>query len=158
MFFILAFTFIIIPALEIYLLFHIGGFIGGFNTFLLVVLTGVLGATMAKAQGLEVYKNLQLNLNQGAIPSKQIMSGLLILAGGLLLLTPGFVTDTLGFLMILPFSRNIFISFLVYLLEQAIKNGHFQVYTNVNGDFSGKKNNARKVGPNTFEAEYRTYD
>jgi UPF0716 protein FxsA len=97
MFGILILLFTLVPALEFYLLFSIGSEIGAANTFGIIILTGVVGAALAKMQGLAILGKLQSELNQGKMPAAEIAHGFIVFGGGLLLLTPGFMTDVLGF-------------------------------------------------------------
>ncbi|TYR82175.1 membrane protein FxsA [Priestia megaterium] len=98
--------FIVIPALEIMLLLYSGKLIGGIPTFLLIIATGILGAYLAKKQGLAIIQKAQRQMSHGEIPSEAIVDGICILLGGLLLLTPGFITDTAGFLLLFPGTRK----------------------------------------------------
>ena len=98
--------FTVLPALELYLLLKIGAVIGAFDTLLLIFVTGVLGATMARREGFAVLAQLSAEAEQGFPSGTRVVEGLLILAGGLLLLTPGVVTDFLGFSLILPLTRR----------------------------------------------------
>ncbi|MEZ4318995.1 MAG: FxsA family protein [Myxococcota bacterium] len=100
----LAFT--IIPALELALLLQIGSWIGPWQTFLIVVVTGTVGAWLAKREGLGVLASLSEELRSGLPPGSRIAEGVLVFAGGLLLLTPGVLTDLAGFLFILPPTRR----------------------------------------------------
>lgn len=102
----LMFLIIVIPALEIGILILSGRAIGPIPTVLLIILTGVIGAWLAKQQGLETLRKAQQQMQFGQIPGLAIIDGLCILIGGVLLLTPGFITDTVGFLLLIPFSRN----------------------------------------------------
>lgn len=97
---------IIVPALEIGLLLFSGRTLGVMATIFLIILTGVLGAYLAKRQGLETIRRVQEELRHGAIPGNAILDGLCILVGGVVLLTPGFITDTIGFLLLFPNTRN----------------------------------------------------
>lgn len=97
--------FTVVPMLELLLLIHVGGIIGLFPTLLLVAGTGVLGVSIAKLQGFLVINRIKNNLNQGQIPTDNMVQGILILVGGGMLLTPGLITDVLGFSFILPFTR-----------------------------------------------------
>lgn len=99
--------FTIIPAVELALLIHVGGYIGAGNTIMIIIFTGVLGAHLARLQGILVIQNIQHSLEKGQIPTDAMMDGLLIFIGGILLLTPGFLTDALGFLLLIPFSRRL---------------------------------------------------
>lgn len=173
MFQILVLLFTVIPAIEIYLLFSIGGQIGGLNTLIVVILTGIIGAGLAKSQGLAIIQKIQGDLNSGAIPTDQFVHGLLVFGGGLLLLTPGFLTDILGISMVFPGTRHAIAVFLKKWFEKAIASGSVQFSTfgagsggfsgnfstqgryNVDEGFQKSQNQTRQVGPDTFEAEFK---
>lgn len=94
--------FLAIPLAEIWLLIRVGGVIGALPTVALVVLTAVLGAALVRHQGLATLQRLQATLGRGETPAIEMVEGVLLLAGALLLLTPGFFTDTLGFACLIP--------------------------------------------------------
>lgn len=100
----LAFT--LIPAIELFLLLQIGSWLGPLPTFLIIVITGTAGAWLAKREGLGVLTSLQAELAQGLPPGSRLAEGFLVLVGGLLLLTPGVLTDLAGFLFIAPPTRR----------------------------------------------------
>jgi UPF0716 protein FxsA len=124
MFGILVLLFTIVPALEIYLLITIGGQIGGLNTIAVVVLTGIVGAALAKSQGLAIINKIQSDLAKGALPADQFMHGLLVFGGGLLLLTPGFLTDILGLSMVIPGTRHLLVGYVKVLIQKGIESGN----------------------------------
>lgn len=126
MFSLLAFLFIVVPALEIYLLFSIGGEIGGLNTFMIVIATGIIGAALAKSQGITILQKMQTEMQKGGLPTNQLIQGLMVFAGGLLLLTPGFLTDIVGFSLVAPGPRHILMVWVKKGLANAAKNGNFQ--------------------------------
>lgn len=97
---------LIVPFVEIYLLLQIGGILGPFPTIFLVVLTAVVGAAMMRRQGLATFQRFQRSLAQGEIPAYEVIEGPLILVGGALLLTPGFITDALGIACLAPSLRR----------------------------------------------------
>ena len=101
-------TFIVIPLVELYFLIEVGQILGAPNTILLVVLTALLGAGIARTQGLQLFTAIRDDLNRGVLPPERLLEAFLVLAGGLLLLTPGFVTDLTGFLLLIPATRRIF--------------------------------------------------
>ena len=98
--------FLLVPLIEIYLLIKIGGVIGAFPTVVLVVLTAVIGAALARHQGLATLQRLQATMARGETPAIEMFEGVLLLTGALLLLTPGFLTDLLGFACLIPLTRR----------------------------------------------------
>lgn len=177
MFQILVLLFTVVPALEIFLLFKVGGSIGAMNTFLIVILTGIVGAALAKSQGLSILMKIQNQVNQGSIPGNEIIQGLMVFAGGLLLLTPGFATDILGFSLVMPGPRHLLVGIVKSAVMRGMKNGnvHFSTfgggqnrqgggfyYSQSNSqssqdDFFGQSSH-QQVDSNTFEAEYTKKD
>ena len=107
--------FICLPTLEIYLLIKVGGHVGAFNTVALIFLTAVIGIYFAKHQSMQTFKSGMVNLYQNKIPIYEMMSGASIAIAALLLIIPGFFTDFLGFILLIPFTRKI-------LLKVALKN------------------------------------
>ena len=100
----LAFT--IIPVVEIYLLIQIGTIFGALTSIALVIVTGFLGAYLARIQGLQTLFRIQESLREGQMPSGELLDALLIGIAGLVLLTPGFLTDAFGFLLLIPNTRT----------------------------------------------------
>ena len=103
--------FIGIPALEIFLLIKIGGQLGALNTVVLIFLTAIIGIYFAKLQGIETLRSGMVNLYQNKLPIYEIMSGASIAIAAVLLIIPGFFTDMIGFLLLIPFTRKMFFSF-----------------------------------------------
>ena len=99
--------FICLPALEIYLLIEVGGQVGALNTVALIFLTAVIGLYFAKHQGLQTLKSGMVNLYQNKIPIYEMMSGASIAIAAFLLIIPGFFTDLIGFLLLVPVTRKI---------------------------------------------------
>ena len=104
--------FLIVPILEIYLLIQVGSVIGALPTIGLVVLTAVIGAALLRMQGLITYTRFNQALSEGRVPAAEIMEGIALLIGGALLLTPGFFTDAVGFLCLLPLSRRAMVEYI----------------------------------------------
>lgn len=107
MFFKLFLIFAVIPVIELALLIKIGSVIGTLNTIIIVILTAVAGAYMVKLEGIAVMYRIQENMQQGTFPAEELINGMMILMAGVLLLTPGFFTDVVGFLMVFPVSRGV---------------------------------------------------
>ena len=98
--------FIGIPALEIFLMIKIGGEIGALNTVALIFLTAIIGIYYARIQGLQTLRSGITNLYQNKVPVYELISGASIAIAALLLIIPGFFTDALGFILLIPFTRN----------------------------------------------------
>lgn len=116
----LAFT--LIPMIELYLLIKIGSVIGAFNTLLLVILTGATGAYLARLQGLQVMFRVRERLQQGEMPAEDMLDALIIFIAGIVLLTPGLLTDMAGLLLLLPSIRFHFKVWLRQKLDQWMQN------------------------------------
>ncbi|MDH5544667.1 MAG: FxsA family protein [Gammaproteobacteria bacterium] len=147
MFRILFLVFLIVPIVEIYLLIKVGGVIGAIPTIGLVVGTAVLGAYLLKYQGLSTFARMQKTLAMGEIPALEVLEGVVLLITGALLLTPGFFTDTLGFLGLIPGLRR---GLVLWLLK------HVNI---IQPRPPGGGNPGRKGGdPHVIEGEYRRED
>ncbi len=129
MFIRLFFLFTTVTFLELALIIKVGTKIGVLDTILLIIFTGIAGAYLARSQGISILSRIQAQLHSGILPTDQMLSGLLVLAGGLLLLTPGFITDLLGLLLIVPVSRErIKAKLKEYLRHKLETEGSFYVY------------------------------
>ena len=117
--------FLIVPATELYVLIEVGKEIGGLTTIGIIILTGIIGAYLVKDQGFMILKKIQNDLNEGIMPGDNLIQGAIILAGGVFLLTPGFVTDIVGLILLIPVSRNIVKKYLLKWLKGKIKEGNF---------------------------------
>jgi len=106
-------------------LIKIGTLIGTFNTILLILITGILGAALTKQQGLGVITRIREDMALGRVPSDELFNGVCILVGGFLLLTPGLLTDALGFSLLIPTARQVIKKYLRYKLEQKWENDNF---------------------------------
>ncbi|VAX35153.1 hypothetical protein MNBD_UNCLBAC01-1813 [hydrothermal vent metagenome] len=131
--------FTLLPALELALLIKIGGDIGVGNTLLIIIFTGVFGAYLARLQGFLVLQKIQNSMNQGQMPSSELLDGLMILIGGIVLLTPGFVTDTLGFFLLIPWTRSLIKVWVGHKFESMIQKGQGINITSFGGSRDHKK-------------------
>jgi UPF0716 protein FxsA len=98
-------AFVVVPILEIYVLIQVGQVIGPWWTILLLVLDSILGSWLIRREGGRAWQALRSALDNGRMPARELADGALILIGGTLMLSPGFVTDVLGIVLILPFTR-----------------------------------------------------
>lgn len=144
--------FLIVPLVEIYVLLKVGGIIGALPTVVLVVFTAVLGAALIRLQGLVTFWRLQEKLQVGEMPAEEILTGVALLLAGALLLTPGFVTDTVGFLLLVPpVRRRLFSRMVVRMSSGAgFYGGGFQS--------PGAGAAERPSGRRTLEGEFRRDD
>lgn len=115
--------FTILPFVELYLLIRLGQYIGAGYTILIVLITGIAGAYLAKSQGMSVLRRIQSEMHEGKLPGNHIIDGLCILIGGVMLLAPGLITDTIGFLLVVPGTRFLIREWLKNRLIGMIKKG-----------------------------------
>lgn len=129
-----------LPLVELYVLIKVGTLIGAFPTVALVVGTALLGTFLLRRQGLSNYRQMQMSLMQGEMPAREIVEGVVILVGGVLLLTPGLITDFFGMLCLIPPLRRAIIG--IWLRRVSLQ---MQVAAHRGTPSSGR----------TYEAKYR---
>lgn len=127
MFRILVILMIAVPVIELWVLISVGRFIGAGYTIGLVFLTGFLGAWLTKREGLHTLQLIRLQLARGEMPGASLLDGACILIGGATLLTPGFITDAFGFILLFPYTRGIFKAWLTKMFHKWIKTGKFMI-------------------------------
>lgn len=103
----LFFIFIVVPLLELMLLLEVGAIIGSGWTFLIIIVTAIIGTKLVKQQGLQTWSKIQQELAAGSLPAQAMFDGICILISGVLLITPGFMTDILGMLLLTPPFRKV---------------------------------------------------
>lgn len=128
MFFKLLILFTIIPIAELYLLIKIGGLIGALNTVLIIFITAVIGAYLAKTQGFIVIRKINQALKEGRLPARELLDGLFVLLGGFTLLTPGFITDFIGLSMLFPPTRTLYIKLSVQIIQTKIETDQWRIH------------------------------
>ena len=126
--------FIGLPTLEIYIMIKMGGKIGAINTVSLIFLTAIIGVYFAKLQGIQTLRSGMINLYQNKIPVYEILSGASIAIASLLLIIPGFFTDFMGFLLLIPFTRRIIFSI---ALKKSVKENNKK--NTIDGEIIDKK-------------------
>jgi UPF0716 protein FxsA len=143
--------FVIMTLLEIYVLVSVGESIGGFSTILLVVITALVGSTLLKQQGWSTMAKAQNAMANGQTPAFEMLEGVVILISGVLLLTPGFITDTIGLLGLMPFSR-------AYFIDNMLKKNAQKIFTKNSATFTHKSQNQKESGADqkneTLEGEF----
>lgn len=123
MFWLLLFIFIIVPIVEIAIFVWTGGFIGVWGVISLILLTGILGTIIVRYEGMQTMRRVQNTLQKGEVPTDEMLTGLLIIIGSILLITPGFFTDIVGFLIVFPLTRRPFILLLKKIIRNMIDKG-----------------------------------
>lgn len=140
--------FVILPILEIWVLIRVGGIIGAVPTIVLVVLTAAIGAALLRQQGLATVSQAQLKMQQGNIPLEEIVAGIFLAVGGALLLTPGFITDVIGFCCLIPGLRKVLLG---WVMKHLIAKGTVH--------FRHSHTTSQKPTPgSTIEGEFRRED
>jgi len=122
MFITLFLAFTLIPVIEIYLFIKLGSLFGALNTVILVVITGLAGAYLARLQGMQTMLRARISLQQGIMPTEDLIDALIIFVAGIVLLTPGFLTDAIGLLLLFPPTRLHFKRWIRSKFEQWVEN------------------------------------
>ena len=122
--------FTIVPFIELTLLIEIGARIGTLNTIMIVIITGIIGAFMARIAGFAVLMKIQDNLREGIFPKDELFDGVLILISGAFLITPGLITDALGFFLLLPFGRFVVKRWLKEIIQKRIDRNEITYWNN----------------------------
>ena len=119
--------FTLVPLIELYILLKIGSVMGALNTILLIIVTGILGASLARLQGYRTVQQISASLAQGVMPAEEMVDAVLIFVAGVVLLTPGVLTDIAGFLLLIPYTRTMFKRWLRKKFDRMVASGNVQV-------------------------------
>ncbi|MEX0804492.1 MAG: FxsA family protein [Candidatus Binatia bacterium] len=119
---------ILIPLLELYILIKIGGYLGAFQTITLVILTAILGSVLARFEGLRTLQQIRQSLSQGIVPAEEMLDGVLIFVGGILLITPGVLTDLFALVLLIPYTRTIFKRWLRRRFDRMVATGNVRLH------------------------------
>jgi len=134
----LALLFILIPFLELVILIQLGRGIGFLPTLALVVFSGVLGATLVRTQGLRALWSVRSEVEQGRIPARALLDGLAILVAGAFLMTPGLVTDLMGFALLFPATRRWIQARMLRGFEKQVRSGRIQMHVLGDANWAGR--------------------
>jgi UPF0716 protein FxsA len=124
----LFFLFTIVPIIELYLLIKAGSALGALNTVALLVATALLGAFLVRLEGFRTLSRITESMSQGIVPAEELIDGLLILAAGVLLITPGFFTDIVSLLLLIPFTRVLVKRWLRWKFDRMASSGKGQIH------------------------------
>ncbi|OOE86240.1 FxsA family protein [Salinivibrio sharmensis] len=163
MFPVLLLLFILVPVIEIGLFIQVGGWLGLWPTLALVLITAFVGASLVRSQGIMTLASVQDRLNRGELPAQQILEGVMLAVAGVLLLTPGFMTDAMGMLVLLPRPRAALAKQVmkrVTVSQAGFSQGGFHQGGNAQGPFGEDpfRRGGRGEDGNTFEGEYERKD
>ena len=149
--------FIVVPLVELYLIIEIGSMIGALWTVLLVVLTAVIGVSLLRIQGLSTLNRARNSMEMGTMPAMEMMEGMALAVGGALLITPGFLTDALGFLCLIPVTRRAMIRYLMarsVMVGSTYSGQHYGHHPHQGGPSHGGSHS----GGRTIEGEFQRKD
>jgi len=146
---------IAVPIIEIAVFLEVGGRIGVFNTILMIIITAFIGTWLLRSQGLQTLHRAQESLNQNVFPVSEVFNGLCLMLAGGLLLTPGFVTDAVGFLLFIPHCRGILQGFAWSFLAQTGRQG---AWTRAETATGSDQNNRDEDSSLTIDGQYREVD
>ncbi|ERM58891.1 MULTISPECIES: FxsA family protein [Vibrio] len=165
MFPILLLLFIFVPIIEIGLFIQVGGFLGLWPTIALVLITAFVGASLVRSQGIQTLMSVQGRLQQGEMPAQQILEGVMLAVAGVLLLTPGFMTDALGMLVLLPAPRAMIAKKMMEKMVVTNMSGGFQAggqggfgQSPFGQDPFNRDPSDQSKDGNTFEGEFEKKD
>ena len=122
-----ALAFLLTPIVEIYVIVQVGQEIGAWQTVALLLIESAIGVWLLKREGRRTWRELRLALNQARVPAKELADAALVLIGGTLLVTPGFVTDVVGFFCVLPFTRPLARRLLLAYISRRVARGTIRV-------------------------------
>ncbi len=142
----LVIAFIVVPLVEIYVIIQVGQVIGAWWTILLLIADSILGSWLVKREGARAWRALRTALNEGRMPAHELADGMLILVGGALILSPGFVLDAIGLLCILPLTRPIGRRILSKVLSRKLIGVSFLTEGTVGGRSSGRAADGAAAG------------
>ena len=140
----LLFLFIAVPILEIYVIIQVGQAIGAVWTILLLIADSVLGSMLMRSQGRAAWRRFQLALSEGRVPAREVVDGVLVIFGGAFLLTPGFCSDAVGALLLLPPSRAL-------IRRALVRRFGFRMFGAIPGVRVGGA--ARRPHPDAYDVE-----
>jgi UPF0716 protein FxsA len=121
-------VFTLVPLLELYILIKIGGYLGALQTVAVVVFTALLGVVLARFEGLKTLQQIRQSLSQGIVPAEEMVDGVLIFVGGILLIVPGVLTDLFALVLLIPYSRTIFKRWLRRRFDRMIATGNVRLH------------------------------
>jgi UPF0716 protein FxsA len=145
----LGLAFLLTPIVEIYVIVQVGQQIGAWQTVVLLLIESAIGVWLLRREGSRAWRQLRLALNQARVPARELADAALVLVGGTLLITPGFVTDVVGFFCVLPFTRPLARRLLLAYISRRVARGSIRVVADPGGHFgprSGRVVDGQVIG------------
>lgn len=158
MLFRLLLLFVLVPVVELALLIRLGDVIGLWPTLALIILTGIIGSSLAKQQGFSVLRRVQNQLNQGKLPGNELLDGAIILISGALLLTPGVITDLSGIIGLIPLTRRPIRKWLIRRFKRSKGGASFRIFWGGNQPSSHSPYPPQHESEEAEEAPYEVID
>jgi len=116
--------FTLLPLIDFAVLLKLGSYIGFNYTLILVIITGITGAYFAKREGRDILNKIKFDISQGKMPADELIGGLCVIVGGAFLLSPGLITDTIGLMLVLPFTRVSFVNIIKTRFKDMLAGGN----------------------------------
>jgi len=116
--------FTLLPLIDFAILLKLGSYIGFNYTLILVIITGITGAYFAKREGRDILNKIKFDISQGKMPADELIGGLCVIVGGAFLLSPGLITDTIGLMLVLPFTRGFFVNMIKTRFKDMLAGGN----------------------------------
>jgi UPF0716 protein FxsA len=143
--------FTVIPLVELYLLIRLGTYLGVLDTLAVVIATGIVGGLLARSQGLAVLNRIRMELSEGRIPAESLFDGVMILVAGILLITPGLLTDGLGLCLLIPWTRQVLKLWLQQRVQEQFTQGEIILEKNNRARFARRKTPRIEENKRTIE-------
>lgn len=151
--------FVLVPLIELMLLIEVGGIIGSGWTFIIIIATALIGTKLVKQQGISTWSNIQTEMASGQLPARSLFDGICILISGVLLITPGFITDTIGFLLVTPAFRAAMYTQLGSRIQVKTMGGFQSHQQSQHSPFNDQAEQSKQVDePTTLDGEYTRKD
>ena len=143
--------FTVIPLVELYLLIRLGTYLGVLDTLAVVIATGIVGGLLARSQGLAVLNRIRMELSEGRIPAESLFDGVMILVAGILLITPGLLTDGLGLCLLIPWTRQVLKLWLQQRVQEQFTQGEIILEKNNRARFASRETPRIEENKRTIE-------
>src|SRR6056297_2083654 len=150
--------FVTVPLIELYLLLQLASVTGAGATFLLVIITGIIGSWLAKREGVIAWQKFHAAVGEGRVPGREIQDGLMIVFAAALLLTPGILTDILGFVLLVPAGRNLIRKYVLSRISRGFRSVQVRTTYYESGPLHGDYDDSKTVDGHVRRREFHVRD